>query len=62
MDFLGRAAHAGLEPESGINAIVALSHWVVRLRLSFSRAGLDDIEEGTRRLGAIAAEALSVNT
>ncbi|HYE74376.1 MAG TPA: M20 family metallopeptidase [Blastocatellia bacterium] len=43
-DFLlrvkGRAAHAGLEPEKGINAIVELSHQVLRL------AKLNDFARG----------------
>jgi glutamate carboxypeptidase len=29
VDFTGKAAHAGLEPESGINSVVALSHFVI---------------------------------
>jgi glutamate carboxypeptidase len=38
---LGRAAHAGLDPEKGINAIVELAHQTLRL------AGLNDYERGT---------------
>lgn len=38
---IGRAAHAGAEPEKGINAIEALAHKVVRLRqLSRPEAGI----------------------
>ncbi|MGH9752581.1 MAG: M20 family metallopeptidase [Blastocatellia bacterium] len=38
---LGRAAHAGLDPEKGINAIVELAHQTLRL------AALNDYERGT---------------
>jgi glutamate carboxypeptidase len=37
---LGRAAHAGLDPEKGVNAIVELAHQILRL------AGLNDYERG----------------
>jgi glutamate carboxypeptidase len=37
---LGRAAHAGLDPEKGVNAIVELAHQTLRL------AGLNDYERG----------------
>lgn len=37
----GRAAHAGLDPEKGINAIVELSHQILRLQ------ELNDFERGT---------------
>lgn len=30
--FTGRAAHAGVEPEKGINAITELGHWIVELQ------------------------------
>jgi len=36
----GRAAHAGLDPEKGVNAIVELAHQTLRL------AGLNDYERG----------------
>jgi glutamate carboxypeptidase len=29
VDFTGKAAHAGLEPEKGINSVIALSHWTI---------------------------------
>jgi glutamate carboxypeptidase len=38
---LGRAAHAGLDPEKGVNAIVELAHQTLRL------TGLNDYERGT---------------
>ncbi len=38
---IGRAAHAGLDPSKGINAIVELAHQTLRL------AALNDIEKGT---------------
>ncbi len=31
VEFFGRAAHAGVEPEKGINAIEAMGHWIVEL-------------------------------
>ncbi|MBO0725057.1 MAG: M20 family metallopeptidase [Blastocatellia bacterium] len=37
---LGRSAHAGLDPEKGVNAIVELAHQILRL------AGLNDYERG----------------
>ncbi|MEP7336797.1 MAG: M20 family metallopeptidase [Acidobacteriota bacterium] len=37
---IGRAAHAGLDPRKGVNAIVELSHQVVKL------AGMNDHERG----------------
>jgi glutamate carboxypeptidase len=37
---LGRAAHAGLDPEKGVNAIVELAHQTLRL------AALNDFERG----------------
>jgi glutamate carboxypeptidase len=38
---VGRAAHAGLDPEKGVNAIVELAHQILQL------AGLNDYEKGT---------------
>jgi glutamate carboxypeptidase len=38
---VGRAAHAGLDPSKGINAIVELAHQTLRLQ------GLNDFEKGT---------------
>lgn len=38
---IGRAAHAGLDPSKGINAIVELAHQTLRL------AALNDIDKGT---------------
>src|SRR5205823_2777257 len=38
---LGRAAHAGLDPSKGINAIVELAHQTLRLN------ALNDFENGT---------------
>jgi glutamate carboxypeptidase len=38
---LGRAAHAGLDPEKGVNAVVELAHQTLRL------AALNDFERGT---------------
>jgi glutamate carboxypeptidase len=45
---LGRAAHAGLDPEKGVNAIVELAHQTLRL------AALNDLERGiTASVGLI---------
>ncbi len=41
----GRAAHQGVEPEKGVNAVVEAAHQVLAL------AGIDDLDKGTR-LGA----------
>lgn len=38
---IGRAAHAGVEPERGINAIVELAHQVIKLH------AMNDLEKGT---------------
>lgn len=38
---IGRAAHSGLDPSKGVNAIVELAHQTLRL------AGLNDFEKGT---------------
>ncbi len=41
LDILGRASHAGLEPEAGVNAIVELAHQVLAI------TALGDPEAGT---------------
>jgi glutamate carboxypeptidase len=41
LDVRGRAAHAGLEPEKGISALVELSHQILRL------SALTDLAQGT---------------
>lgn len=41
LEVIGRAAHAGVEPEKGINAILALAHQIIELQaLNGSRPGL----------------------
>lgn len=32
VEFIGKAAHAGLDPEKGVNAIQGLAEWVIRAR------------------------------
>jgi glutamate carboxypeptidase len=41
VEITGRAAHAGLEPEKGISALVELAHQILRL------SALTDLEQGT---------------
>lgn len=41
IEAIGRAAHAGVEPERGINAIVELAHQVIKLQ------AMNDFEKGT---------------
>jgi glutamate carboxypeptidase len=41
MDVTGRAAHAGLDPDKGINAAVELAHQVIAI------SGLEDVGAGT---------------
>ena len=41
VEAIGRAAHAGVEPERGINAIVELAHQVIKLH------AMNDLEKGT---------------
>lgn len=41
IEAIGRAAHAGVEPERGINAIVELAHQVIKLH------AMNDFEKGT---------------
>ena len=41
IEAIGRAAHAGVEPERGINAIVELAHQVLKLH------AMNDFEKGT---------------
>jgi glutamate carboxypeptidase len=41
LDVRGRAAHAGLEPEKGISALVELAHQILRL------SALTDLAQGT---------------
>lgn len=41
IEAIGRAAHAGVEPERGINAIVELAHQVIKLH------AMNDLEKGT---------------
>ena len=55
-DVEGRAAHAGLEPERGINALVELSHLVLALE-AISRPGI-----GTTVTPTVAAAGTTTNT
>jgi len=41
IEAIGRAAHAGVEPERGINAIVELAHQIIKLH------AMNDTEKGT---------------
>ncbi|WP_136053959.1 M20/M25/M40 family metallo-hydrolase [Microbacterium sp. K24] len=52
----GRAAHAGLEPENGVNATVALAHLVLAV------AALGDPDEGTSVTPTLAESGTSRNT
>lgn len=52
----GRAAHAGLEPEKGVNATVALAHLVLAV------AALGDRDEGTSVTPTLAESGTSRNT
>ena len=56
VDFHGRAAHAGLEPEKGANAVVALSHWVTQA------AALADPALGTTVTPSVVHAGTAVNT
>jgi glutamate carboxypeptidase len=56
IDVVGRAAHAGLEPERGVNASVELAHQVLRL------VGLADPELGTSVTPSVLAAGSTVNT
>jgi glutamate carboxypeptidase len=53
---LGRAAHAGLEPERGVNATIELAHQVL------AAAGLADAERGTTVTPTVVAAGRTVNT
>ena len=52
----GRAAHAGLEPEKGVNAVVELAHQVLAV------AALGDPELGTTVVPTVAAAGTTRNT
>lgn len=52
----GRAAHAGLEPENGVNATVELAHQVLAI------TALDDPASGTTVTPTVAASGTVVNT
>lgn len=52
----GRAAHAGLEPERGVNAAVELAHQVLAL------AGLGDPERGTTVTPTVTVAGTTTNT
>lgn len=56
VDVIGRAAHAGLEPERGTNAAVELAHVVLAL------AGLGDAEAGTTVTPTRAMAGTTTNT
>jgi glutamate carboxypeptidase len=55
-NFLGRAAHAGLEPEAGVNAITALSHWAL------AAGAAADPETGTTVTPTLVAGGSAMNT
>lgn len=52
----GRAAHAGLEPEKGVNATVELAH------LTIAAAGLTDADAGTSVTPTLTASGTTTNT
>ena len=52
----GRAAHAGVDPEHGVNATIELAHLALEL------AGLADVELGTTVTPTVAASGTTANT
>jgi glutamate carboxypeptidase len=56
LEIEGRAAHAGLEPEKGVNATVELAHRVLAL------AGMADVAAGTTVTPTVASAGSSPNT
>lgn len=56
LEVRGRAAHAGLEPEAGINAAVELAHQVLAI------AALSDAERGTSVTPTVLAGGSTMNT
>lgn len=56
VEAVGRAAHAGLEPERGINATVELAHQVIAI------AGLGDPQLGTTVTPAVISAGTTTNT
>lgn len=52
----GRAAHAGLEPEKGINATVEISHLILQL------AALENIEHGTTVVPTMLKAGITTNS
>lgn len=56
LQVVGRAAHAGLEPERGANALLELAHQVQ------VAAGLSDPEAGTTVTPTVAAAGTTINT
>ncbi|TIC80479.1 M20 family metallopeptidase [Nocardioides sp. GY 10113] len=56
IDVVGRAAHAGLEPEKGVNASVELAHQILAI------AALGDAAAGTTVTPTVAAAGTTVNT
>jgi glutamate carboxypeptidase len=56
VEFSGRAAHAGLEPETGINAVTALAHWTV------AATALADPGQGTTVTPTMIGGGTAINT
>lgn len=56
VEFLGRAAHAGLEPEAGINSVTALAHWAV------AATALADPAKGTTVTPTMVGGGTAINT
>src|SRR5262249_50988768 len=52
----GRAAHAGLEPERGVNASIELAHQILRV------SGLGDADRGTTVTPTLLASGTATNT
>lgn len=58
--FSGKAAHAGLEPELGCNALVELAHWTTRL-LSLARPDVGTTVTPTRASAGTAMNVVPAN-
>lgn len=56
IDVRGRAAHAGLEPERGVNAVIEAAHQIVRV------AGLADGDAGTTVVPTVVSGGRTTNT
>lgn len=55
VEFNGKAAHAGVEPEKGISAVNEMAHWILALH------GLTDFEKGTTLNAGVVAGGTAPN-